>query len=149
MIKLKSILAIMCTAFLLASCTNEITRLTGEYSYKVSGTALVDTAKEALPNEIGSLQIIDRGEDGLLLTFNTLEGALYTADGSLKDGELLLAAFQRTLRLTASSYKVTVNGSGTVYDGTIVFNLTYAGTLLEGNKSLTATDVLLIAKKNK
>ena len=66
--KFNILIAIACCC-MLASCTDEFRQIQGEYSYKASGTAALDTATIALPNEIGALQVID-GKDGtLMLTF--------------------------------------------------------------------------------
>lgn len=146
--KVAFILAMACSC-MLVSCTDEFREIQGEYSYKASGTAKLDTATVALPNEIGSLQIID-GKDGtLMLTFNTLEGEVYSTYGALKDGDLVLDAFHRTVR-EVLTYDVQVTGYGVLYDKTIKFMLQYNGKALnDADRKLKAENVLLVAKKNK
>lgn len=145
----KGIILFVLCALMLASCTDEFRQIQGEYSYKASGTAKLDTATVALPNEIGSLQIID-GKDGtLMLTFNTLEGEVYSTYGALKDGDLVLDAFHRTVR-EVLTYDVQVTGYGVLYDKTIKFMLQYNGKALnDADRKLKAENVLLVAKKNK
>ena len=146
--KFNILIAIACCC-MLASCTDEFRQIQGEYSYKASGTAALDTATIALPNEIGALQVID-GKDGtLMLTFNTLDGEVYSTYGELKEGDLTLEPFHRTLH-EVLTYDVRVTGHGVIYDKTIKFMLQYDGTgLNNADRKLKAENVLLVAKKNK
>ena len=100
----------------LAGCKNELQQVSGEYSYKISGNAIVDSTEVHLTNESGALHIIDKDEKELLLTFNMLAGDVYTTNAELSAKVLKINEFERVIMHNAKNYKIKVTGEGNVYD---------------------------------
>lgn len=126
----------------LTSCQDKIEQVTGSYSYKVSGTAVVDSSSVALRDEQGAMELIRVEGENMLLTFNALRGSAYATKGTLTDQTLTLQPFDKSVSAGINEYNVTVTGTGTVYSNTILFDLTYEG------EKLTAEKVTMICKKN-
>ena len=126
----------------LTSCQDKIEQVTGSYSYKVSGTAVVDSSSVALRDEQGAMELIRVEGENVLLTFNALRGSAYATKGTLSDQTLTLQSFDKSVSAGINEYNVTVTGTGTVYSNTILFDLTYE------SEELTAEKVTMICKKN-
>ena len=126
----------------LTSCQDKIEQVTGSYSYKVSGTAVVDSSSVALRDEQGAMELIRVEGENVLLTFNALRGSAYATKGTLTYQTLTLQPFDKSVSAGINEYNVTVTGTGTVYSNTILFDLTYE------SEKLTAEKVTMICKKN-
>ena len=132
----------------LISCNNEIKNAAGDYSYKASGSVLIDdTLSLNLEDEIGAMTLIQKSQDSLLLTFNVLNGNVYTATGSLCDQVLTLNPFSRSIKANILLYNIQVTGSGEVYEDNIILHLQYHGTSTSERHTLSSTDILLVAKR--
>ena len=131
------------------SCKSELQQVSGEYSYKISGSAIVDSAEVRLTNETGALHIIDKDEKELLLTFNMLGGDVYTALGDLSSKSLNIREFERIIVHNTKDYKVKVSGSGEVYDDNIVLDMQYKGMSMDKDSiELESKDIKLVATRN-
>ena len=145
-------LAMIC---LLCSCQKDdsLIGITGDYSYKTSGEIISftdsDTLRVALPDEVGTLDIVPLHENGnILLTFNTLGGSAYSTFGTADGDDITFEPFNRTLRLGMLTYDISVEGTARRYDGTILFSLTYEGQSQSFERKLESTSVQTIAKRN-
>ena len=99
--KLFSLGLVLFCGLMATSCKNELQQVAGEYSYKISGSAMVDSAEVRLTNETGALHIIDKDEKELLLTFNMLGGDVYTALASLDNKELSIRLERCAMQVSA------------------------------------------------
>lgn len=152
-------------ALCLPSCSDPVHSLTGDYSYKVSGTATIGAGTEVvLPMEQGALQIVHLSDRTYLLTMNVLGGIVYTGEAVLSDNTLTLQDCHRTLHFTREvvdstlltpitrieryDYNVDVTGTGELHDETIVFSLRYEGTHIEDQTTLRGDDIVMVARKN-
>lgn len=130
------------------SCKNELQQTAGEYSYKISGSALIDSVETHLLNETGSLRIIDQN-DHLLLSFNMLGGDIYSTTAKMEKKELELAPFERIITHELRDFKVSVTGSGNVYDNNILLHLNYKGISMDKDSiDFESTDMQLAAVRN-
>lgn len=133
----------------LTGCKSELKQVAGEYSYKISGSAIVDSTEVHLTNESGALHIIDKDEKELLLTFNMLGGDVYTALGDLSSKSLSIKEFERIIVHNTKDYKVKVSGSGEVYDDNIVLDMQYKGMSMDKDSiELESKDIKLVATRN-
>lgn len=133
----------------LAGCKNELQQVSGEYSYKISGNAIVDSTEVHLTNESGALHIIDKDEKELLLTFNMLAGDVYTTNAELSAKVLKINEFERVIMHNAKNYKIKVTGEGNVYDNNIVLDMQYKGMSMDKDSiELESKDIKLVATRN-
>ena len=133
----------------LAGCKNELQQVSGEYSYKISGNAIVDSTEVHLTNESGALHIIDKDEKELLLTFNMLAGDVYTTNAELRAKVLKINEFERVIMHNAKNYKIKVTGEGNVYDNNIVLDMQYKGMSMDKDSiELESKDIKLVATRN-
>lgn len=137
-----SILALCAVS--LVSCQDQVQQVSGAYSYKISGSVIVDEDTVVLSDEIGALDIIHVNQDRALLTFNSLLGPVYATQAQIKGKQIFLTPYKRNLTVQSKDYAVTVTGNGTIYDKTILFSLDYAD---EVNK-LTTDTLIMLCKKN-
>lgn len=148
------------------ACESSLPSIIGEYSFKLSGQVIKDTTQGiVLPPEIGTMEIIHRNDNNFRLTFNTINGDVYTTNATLSDNQLDLQPFTRTITITyhaqdsdilggliewteTEHYNTEVYGYGTVYGQTIEFTMQYSGKELDGNKQIKGNNIIMIAKKN-
>ena len=133
----------------LSGCKSELQQIAGEYSYKISGNAIVDSTEVHLTNESGALHIIDKDEKELLLTFNMLAGDVYTTNAELSAKVLKINEFERVIMHNAKNYKIKVTGEGNVYDNNIVLDMQYKGMSMDKDSiELESKDIKLVATRN-
>jgi len=153
------ILVILTVALVGCKDNAEVRSAIGTYSYKSSGTLVLDSLNQGTSDtliqvaftEIGALEVISmKDKDSVMVTFNELLGDVYSTRGSIKGNEIILQPFFRRFVNGKIIYPTTiaVTGNGHIYDSSIVMNLNYSG-LAEDSLALAANDVQLIAKKNK
>lgn len=148
--KYKLLGLVLFCGLMVTSCKNELQQVAGEYSYKISGSVVVDTVEEHLTNESGALHLINTDDEELLLTFNMLGGDVYTTNADLENKQLKIAEFERIIVHGARNFKTTISGSGEVYDDNIVLEMRYKGVSLDADSvELESEDVKLVATRNK
>ena len=147
--KLFSLGLVFFCGLMATGCKNELQQTAGEYSYKISGSMMVDGEEKSLPNESGALRVIDK-TDNLLLTFNMLGGDVYTTNASLSNKQIEIAEFERIIPYYARDYKTKISGSGEVYENMIVVQLRYKGISMDKDSvEWENKDVRLVATRNK
>ena len=134
---------------MLSGCKNDLEQVAGEYSYKISGSAIVDSAEVRLNNETGAMHVIDTQED-LLLTFNVLGGDVYTAKATLDKKDIAIHTFERIIVQNGRNYKTTVSGKGNVWNENIVVEMSYKGMSTDKDSILwESKNIQLVATRNK
>ena len=139
---MKKALVIVLAVLALVGCKDQMSQLSGTYSYKISGVATAEGKEQLLTDEQGAMEIIRLNADSALLTFNALAGAAYTTSATIAEKQITLLPYQRSILIGTTDYPVTASGAGTIYDGTIVIKLEYHGA------DLDADDLTLLCKKN-
>lgn len=81
----------------MTACQQPAERLTGTYSYKISGRVTIDDQSVTLPDEIGAMDVLYRHDSTVLVTMNQLNGGIYRADGIVSGDSLRLTSFERTM----------------------------------------------------
>ena len=130
--------------------TAQVRSAIGTYSYKSSGTLTVDSLSPVRFTEQGAMEVVSlKNKDSVLITFNELFGEVYATRASIKGKELTFTPFERIIEpsILTQSMWVQVSGKGQVLDDCITLNLEYHNRPLD-TTLISATDVLLIAKKN-
>lgn len=129
----------------------EVRSAVGTYSYKSTAMLQIDSLLPVTLIEQGTMEIVSlKDQDSVLFTFNELLGGTYSTHASIKGNDIVLCPFTRSLSyaLRISPITIFVQGSGHVYDNTVVLNLNYHNQA-EDSLCISAPDVLVTAKKNK
>ena len=150
-------------AVVFAGC-DSATKIAGEYSYKASGTVAIDGAAFALGDEQGTLDLLRKTDERMLLMFSPFRGGVYTAGAMVGDTVLTLYPFSRTVKVSFTDtvlvggiesvrkkeevFDVEVTGKGMLYKEAIVFDLYYHGASQSSDALLKGENILLVAKKN-
>ncbi len=150
----------------LNACDNSVKDVLGDYSYKISGTAVIDdTIPVLLTDEQGAMQIVSQKGKDVLLTMNIFMGGVYTADGKVSGDSLFIKQCTRTIPLTytyeseedslisieqtvTENFAIKVSGAGKVYNGTIHFLLTYDGEGDQSGRKIHGEKIVCVAKQN-
>ena len=167
--KIGNVLKIMAVGMVVlsfAACSDPVKERVGDYSYTIAKQAVTvaDTINTTLTSEKGALEIEKKGDDGVVLTFNSLTGDVYTTTGTIKDDALSFKPFKRTVaviykveeqvllvteeKTVTENFDVTVSGTAEMHDETIHFYLNYEGTGVTNGNALKGENILMVAKKN-
>lgn len=150
---LMSLLLAVVVTLVMGSCQNDIEIMSGDYTYYTSGEVVrygsVDTVTISLPDESGQLRMLNaHNGDSVLLVFTSLTGNAYTAHAAVDGKELYIKPFNRTIALAGLGYDIMVSGSGHLYDRTLVMDLQYKGTELNGDNTIEGDGIRCVAKRN-
>ncbi|MGN0187019.1 MAG: hypothetical protein ACI392_04655 [Paludibacteraceae bacterium] len=144
------------------ACSNNARILSGDYSYKTSGTAIVitdntDTTTIQLTDRIGQLNVVDlqaNDKDSVLLIFNEMGGSVTTVRARTSSDSIYLTPYvlrqSITTGGTSGTYEITVSGTGIRYDDLIVLQQTYDGRLDDDKKTATlhSDNIITVANRN-
>ncbi len=149
-----------------AACSDPVKDRVGDYSYTIAKqtVTVADTINTTLTSEKGALEIEKKGDDGVVLTFNSLTGDVYTTTGTIKNDALSFKPFKRTVsvlykvedqvllvteeKTVTEDFDVTVSGTAEMHDETIHFYLNYKGKGVTNRNALEGENILMVAKKN-
>ena len=127
----------------LVSCRDDVQRIEGTYSYKISGSAMLDSTEVPLRTEVGSMEIIHVTSEGALATFNALNGDVYYTTMHVI-GKNLYCGYSRNVSVLGQDYEVRAEGEGYVYGETLLFSLRY----YNEDHTFEADSLILLCKKN-
>ncbi|MDD6642015.1 MAG: hypothetical protein PUE55_05420 [Bacteroidales bacterium] len=142
------------------ACSNDARLLSGDYSYKTSGSVVISTDTEEityqLPDKIGQLNVVDlkaTDKDSVLLVLNEMGGSLTTIYARISADSIELQPYTTTLTITTGkgtgTYDITVSGTGIRYDDLIMLHETYDGTLSDDNETTLYSDnIIIVANRN-
>ncbi|MGM9745478.1 MAG: hypothetical protein ACI30H_00740 [Paludibacteraceae bacterium] len=142
------------------ACSNDARLLSGDYSYKTSGSVVISTDTEEityqLPDKIGQLNVVDlkaTDKDSVLLVLNEMGGSLTTIYARISADSIELQPYTKTLTITtgkgAGTYEITISGTGAYYDDLIILHETYDGTLSDDNETTLYSDnIITVANRN-
>jgi len=139
---MKKIVVFIVALLSFAACKDQVEQVAGTYSYKISGQVSILGVEQGLTDEIGAMEVLPGTTNSAVVTFNALRGPAYYTTARINGKQIVLNPFERTIRQSAVDYGVTVSGSGTIYDQTILINLRYTGT------AMNADSLVLLCKKN-
>lgn len=141
--RLKWISALFLAACLV-SCQDAVQQVAGNYSYKISGSVIIDEDTVVLANETGALEVLRVTADSAVVTFNALLGPAYATQAVLEGKKMTLLPYKRSINVLAEDYMVSAKAEGTIYDETLLFNLQYENE----ERALKADSLVLLCKKN-
>ncbi len=139
---MKRFVFLVCLALVFAGCSDAAKDIAGNYSYKISGSAIIKGDTVALPHEMGAMEIVRLSADSVLITFNAMEGPAYATNAGVSDSHIVLKELERNLTYNTQLYPVTVNGQGERFEQTLLFELSYHSTDVDAEK------LTLLCKRN-
>lgn len=139
---MKRLVVLICSALVLAGCSDAAKDISGNYSYKISGSAIINGDTVSLPHEMGAMEIVRLSTDSVLITFNAMEGPAYATNAGVSDSHIVLNELERDITHNGQRYVVTMSGEGECYERTLLFELAYHG------KNVDAEKLTLLCKKN-
>ena len=139
-----------CMVVFFTACQDQVQQVAGTYSYKISGTAIVNSSSVlgnssdtvTLSDEIGSMELIPLDSTTAMVTFNALNGPAYTTQAEIHGKELSLKQYERELLVQTKSHHIQASGEGTFYDNTLIISLHYVG------EGVRADQLTMLCKKN-
>lgn len=160
---------VLLTAFLLTTCNRDVNNLTGDYSYKLSGTViLTDADGEETHHFIhrnGQMNVLkDKSrKSGLVITMNEMNGGCYTLLAEIQGDTIVLQPHQFSTTLLSTEgipsigqegshtmvYQISASGSGRPNDQMLILREHWTGGQ-SGDPSvrLLAPEITILAEKN-
>lgn len=154
-------------AFVCVSCNKDVRKITGDYSYKLSGKVdFVDAEGHTdfiFMTERGQLNILEnkKGSKGdIILTFNVLNGSNYSCNGRVKGDSIFINSHEFYTRFSSADtashsiqigklYKVNASGRGFINNNIIVIDEKWNGQREDGeNISMKSDKISILAEKN-
>lgn len=154
-------------AVLLAACNKDVKKITGDYSYKLSGQVSFEDADgnqtSILASKRGQMNIrADKhGEKGdIVVTFNEMNGGAYSCTGRVEGDSIFFNPYEFSTRFSSADsvvdliqlghvYTVQSQGRGVVLDNVILMEERWMGRPENGEMvRMKADKVTLLAEKN-
>ncbi|MDE5610263.1 MAG: hypothetical protein K2I66_07770 [Bacteroidales bacterium] len=157
---------------LLSSCSKDIGRYKGSYSFKTSGNLMlrvVEVISDTLPvsvgdtltlpliDEWGQMNVVvrDKGAKTMLVTMDVMGGDATAFEAEATESHITLLPKERYITLQilnniTQRTQVTVTGKGERYDNVLLFKLDYSGTLnaVSGKYEILESRVECVAERN-
>ncbi len=152
----------------LAACQKEPANgFTGTYTYKTSGTVVLESREEDpaerhtvtlnLVNEEGQMTLAEQAGDKILVACNAIGGDAYSFTATVDEDDTLLiggtphkSIAVKSASLTVGHGNVSFGGSAKRYDDVLTFSIDYTGSVsLAGiEMDIIDSEVEILAKKN-
>lgn len=157
---------------LLSSCSKDLDRYKGSYSFKTSGDLVLkvvevasdtlsvsagDTLTLPLSNEWGQMNVVvrDKSDKTMLVTMDVMGGEATAFEAEATESHITLLPKQRYITVQilnniTQRTLVTVTGEGERYGNVLLFKLDYSGTLnaLSGKYEILESKVECVAERN-
>lgn len=157
---------------LLSSCSKDIDRYKGSYSFKTSGDLVlkvVETISDTLPvsvgdtltlpltNEWGQMNVVvrDKSAKTMLVTMDVMGGEATAFEAEASESHITLLPKERYITVQilnniTQRTQVTVTGTGERYGNVLLFKLNYSGTLnaVSGKYEILESKVECVAEIN-
>ena len=161
-------------AILACACQkNPVDRVCGSYSFRNGGILEIlgsippigdllpakDTVfKASLVPESGQMRILPNGEDAVVVTMNVTGESPVVFNGKMADGKVILSPVEREISVHDAlgildmpiDVLASIDGEGTIYGNTVVFEMQYRGTFNSGYVpcQIISSNVNCIATRN-
>ena len=158
---------VLLTAVLLTACNKDVKKITGDYSYKLSGVVCFEDADgnktNILTSKRGQINILadKKGKKGdIVVTFNEMGGGAYSCTGKVEGDSIFFNPYEFSTRFTSADsvvdliqvghvYTVQSRGKGVVRDNIILMEEQWMGRPESGEMvRLKADKITLLAEEN-
>ena len=152
---------------LMTACNKDVKKITGDYSYKLSGVVNFEDADgnqtSILATKRGQMNIIadKKGKKGdIVVTFNEMGGGAYSCTGMVKGDSIIFNPYEFSTRFSSADsvvdliqlghvYTVQSRGSGVIHDDVILMEEQWIGRPESGEMvRMKADKITLLAEEN-
>ena len=158
---------VLLTAVLLTACNKDVKKITGDYSYKLSGVVNFEDADgnqtNILATKRGQMNIrADKnGENSnIVITFNEMNGGAYSCTGRVEGDSIFFNPYEFSTRFSSADsvvdliqlgfvYTVQSQGRGVIHDNIILMEEQWVGRPESGEMvRMKADKITLLAEEN-
>lgn len=158
---------VLLTAVLLTACNKDVKKITGDYSYKLSGVVNFEDADgnqtSILASKRGQMNIVadkKEGKGAIVVTFNEMNGGAYSCTGKVEGDSIFFNPYEFSTRFTSADsvvdliqlghvYTIQSQGKGVIRDNIILMEEHWMGRPENGDMiRMKADKITLLAEEN-
>lgn len=165
--KTRFLIGLLLIATCCISCNKDVKKITGDYSYKLSGVVDFEDADgnqtSILATKRGQLNIIEdkkEGKGAIIVTFNEMNGGTYSCTGKVVGDSIFFNPYEFSTRFTSADsvvdliqlghvYTIQSQGKGVIHDNIILMEEHWMGRPENGDMiRMKADKITLLAEEN-
>ncbi|MBP5649574.1 MAG: hypothetical protein J6X01_00675 [Bacteroidales bacterium] len=158
---------VLLIAVLLTACNKDVKKITGDYSYKLSGVVNFEDADgnqtSILATKRGQMNIVadkKEGKGAIIVTFNEMNGGAYSCTGKVEGNTIVFNPYEFSTRFTSADsvvdliqlghvYTIQSRGEGQIHDNVILMEEQWMGRPENGDMiRMKADKITLLAEEN-
>ena len=158
---------VLLTVLLMTACNKDVKKITGDYSYKLSGVVHFEDADGnqtiILASKRGQMNIMadKNGKKGdIVVTFNEMNGGAYSCTGKVEGDSIIFNPYEFSTRFSSADsvadliqlghvYTVQSRGRGVIHDQIILMEEHWIGRPENGDMvRMKADQITLLAEEN-
>lgn len=159
--------SVMLTVLFMTACNKDVKKITGDYSYKLSGVVNFEDADgnqtNILASKRGQMNIMadKNGEYGdIVVTFNEMNGGAYSCTGKVEGDSIFFNPYEFSTRFSSADsvvdliqlghvYTIQSRGRGVIHDNIILMEEQWIGRPESGEMvRMKADKITLLAEEN-
>ena len=161
------VFVLLTAILLLAACNKDVKKITGDYSYKLSGVVNFEDADgnktSILASKRGQMNIVadkKEGKNAIVVTFNEMNGGAYSCTGKVEGDSIFFNPYEFCTRFSSADsvvdliqlghvYTVQSQGKGVIHDNIILMEEHWIGRPESGDMvRMKADKITLLAEEN-
>lgn len=165
--KTRILIGLLLIATCCVSCNKDVKKITGDYSYKLSGVVNFEDAEgnqtSILTSKRGQMNIVANKKEGkgtVIVTFNEMNGGAYSCTGKVDGNTIVFNPYEFSTRFTSADsvvdliqlghvYTIQSQGKGVIHDNIILMEEHWMGRPEHGDMiRMKADKITLLAEKN-
>lgn len=165
--KLLLYVCVLMTVLLMTACNKDVKKVTGDYSYKLSGVVNFEDADgnqtNILASKRGQMNIVadkKEGKNAIIVTFNEMNGGAYSCTGKVEGDSIFFDPYEFSTRFTSADsvvdliqlghvYTIQSQGKGVIRDNIILMEEHWMGRPESGDMiRMKAEKITLLAEEN-
>ena len=158
---------VLMTVLLVTACNKDVKKITGDYSYKISGVVNFEDADgnqtSILASKRGQMNIVadkKEGKGAIVVTFNEMNGGAYSCTGKVDGENIVFNPYEFSTRFSSADsvidliqlgyvYTIQSQGTGQIHDNIILMEEKWMGRPENGDMiRMKADKITLLAEKN-
>ncbi len=165
--KTRILIGLLLIATCCVSCNKDVKKITGDYSYKLSGVVNFEDAEgnqtRILTSKRGQMNIVADKKEGkgtVIVTFNEMNGGAYSCTGKVDGNTIVFNPYEFSTRFTSADsvvdliqlghvYTIQSQGEGRILENIILMEEHWMGRPENGDMiRMKAEKITLLAEKN-